>query len=199
MLKKRFSDCVHDANAEVPPYFFAVEPDSESAVLRFVRELSDNLARLVARDPDYLRHIEWRDMERMLAGIFDRLGFKVVLTPSSHDGGKDLILSCEVSGLEKIYIVEVKHWPCGKKVGRKYVGHFIKVVAQEKRDGGLYLATYGYAENAIEAISEVDHEQIRLGDKQLIVSLCRTYTRTERGLWTRIDSLPEMLFSNEES
>jgi hypothetical protein len=40
-----------------------------------------------------LDHLEWRDLERMMARVMEGLGFKVTLTPPSKDGGKDLILT----------------------------------------------------------------------------------------------------------
>ena len=59
----------------LPPHFFAVYQDSAGLVLQAVRDLSNELASLVARDPRALDRIEWRDLERMLALVFERLGF----------------------------------------------------------------------------------------------------------------------------
>jgi len=194
LLMKAFDGGQITSESAVPPQFFAVFVDSSSTILQVVRDFSNELAWLVARDKRNLNEIEWRDLERMLAKVFEHLGFEVVLTPGSKDGGRDLILSCEVAGLPKSYVVEVKHWRSGKRVGRIHVEQFIRVVAREKREGGLFLATYGYTPGAVEAITEIDHHQISLGDKDKIVSLCRTYTRSEYGVWQRTQALPEMLF-----
>jgi sulfur transfer protein SufE len=39
-----------------------------------------------------LEELEWHDLERTVADIFDGLGFLVTLTPPRKDGGKDIIL-----------------------------------------------------------------------------------------------------------
>lgn len=53
---------------------------------------------MVARNPNVLNHLEWRDLERLVAELFDGLGFQARLTPSAKDDGKDVVLTCEVSG-----------------------------------------------------------------------------------------------------
>ncbi len=177
----------------VAPHFFAIVRDSASLVLQAVRCMSDKLARLVSRDPSALDAIEWRDIERMLAVVFDGLGFEVELTPASKDGGKDVVLRYSHNGEERIYLVEVKHWRSGKRVGGKELTNFVHVVAREKCDGGLFLSTYGYSRDEIEVITEIDHNEIFLGEKPQIVSLCRSYMRADSGLWRSAAPLQEML------
>ena len=86
-----------------------------SPVVRAVQFLSRTLARLIARNSRALDEIEWRDLERLLAEVFEELGFDVELTPSSKDGGKDLVLSCLICGHGRKYFVEVKHWRSGNE------------------------------------------------------------------------------------
>jgi HJR/Mrr/RecB family endonuclease len=165
-----------------------------SRILSAICDLSQQLARFVAKDPDGLQVIEWRDMERMLAAVFDGLGFSVELTPSSKDEGKDIILQCIVFGEEQSYIVEIKHWRSGQHVGKKLISHFVNVIAREDRKGGLYLATYGYTDNAFEALSEIERHRLRFGEKEKIVGLCQTYVKAESGIWSAPRPLPELLF-----
>lgn len=139
----------------------ATEED-HSPIETAVTEFSQKLAALVAETPDFLDEVEWRDMERMLAVVFDGLGFSVELTPPAKDGGRDLILECRVQGHHKTYLVEVKHWTCRNRVGGKHLRHFVDVVACEDSDGGLFLATYGFAGNAFESLTEVDRISVRL-------------------------------------
>jgi hypothetical protein len=120
----------------------------------------------------------------MLAVVFEGVGFKVELTPPSKDGGKDIILQFSASGTDQNYLVEVKHWRSRQRVGPGYISHFIKVVAREKRHGGLYLSTYGYSDNAFEALTELEKRKVRFGSEEKIVSLCRTFIKAESGLWS---------------
>jgi restriction system protein len=173
--------------------------DDYSKVIRAITDLSKLLARIIAQNPRELDHIEWRDMERILASVFDGLGFRVELTPASKDGGKDIILEFGISGMSQSYLVEVKHWRSRQKVGQGYISHFVDVVAGEKRQGGLYLATYGYSNSAFEALTEIEKTRIRLGSEEKIVSLCRTYTKAESGLWSAPPMLTDLLFEETAS
>ena len=159
-----------------------------------LRALSRAFARRVARDPDALQHLEWRDAERLLAEVFDGLGFDVELTPPAKDGGKDLILNCVFAGTRRSFIVEVKHWRSGHRVGPGSVTDFLRVIVRENRAGGVFLSTYGFTGTAFEGLSQVDRQCIRFGAQEKIVGLCTTYLRTESGLWTSAQPLPELLF-----
>lgn len=159
---------------------------------------SRHFAALIAREPGVLDVLEWRDMERVLAEIFDELGFVVELTPGSGDQGKDLILECVVRGRRCTYIVEVKHWRGKSRVGAAAVKSFLQVVLREERDGGVFLSTYGYYDNAFEELTEIDRQRIRIGGQSRVVSLCRTFTKAESGLWTPPSDPAKVLYEATE-
>jgi HJR/Mrr/RecB family endonuclease len=52
----------------------------------------------IAKDPSALSRLEWFDIERMVAEVFDGLGFNVTLTPPAKDRGKDVILQFTLRG-----------------------------------------------------------------------------------------------------
>ena len=170
--------------------------DDYSSVVQAIKELSKQFARIIARNPEELMQMEWRDMERMLAAVFDDLGFRVELTPSSKDGGKDLILEFSVLGEKRSYLVEVKHWRSQQKVGKGYISDFVNVVANEKRQGGLYLATYGYCHDAFEALTEIQKNSFYAGNEQKIVSLCTTFVKAETGLWSAPTLPTDLIIEN---
>jgi restriction system protein len=165
-----------------------------SKIVAAIIDLSKQCAHLIANDPTGLDDLEWRDIERMLAEVFEGLGFEVTLTPGSKDGGKDLILECIVRGKRKSYVVEVKHWRSRQRVGKGYINDFVKVVAKEQHEGGLYLATYGYSSDAFEALTKVERDVIKFGVDKKIVSLCRTYVKAESGIWSTPSTLPDLIF-----
>ncbi|WP_063694709.1 restriction endonuclease [Bradyrhizobium stylosanthis] len=173
------------------------EPDAETEVRVILRELSERFARLIARDPGALAHLEWRDVERTVAEVFDGLGFRVTLTPGSKDGGKDVILECEVAGKQATYYVEIKHWRSSTKVGADAVAKLLKVIVTEKKAGGLFLSTYGFTENAFEQLTTIEREKLRFGDQEKIVTLCRTYVKAKSGIWSPPDNLTEVLFDGD--
>lgn len=165
----------------------------ESEVIKIITTASKKIIELISKNPRTLDEIEWRDLERVMAEIFDGIGFQTKLPPSSKDGGKDIILECQ-SINNKSFIVEIKHWRSKQKVGEKMVKDFLKIITKEKRNAGLFLSTYGYTENAIESITEIERQKIRFGQEDKIISLCKTYIKKKSGIWEDNNELSEILF-----
>ena len=160
------------------------------------KDLSQKLARLMAQNPDYLEEIEWRELERVLAEVFEGIGFEVQLTPGSKDGGKDIVLRCKVFGKDHVYYVEVKHWRSGQGVGGSAVSNFLNIIINEEINGGLFLSTYGYCNNAFESLTEVQRQRLRFGQQNKVVTLCKTYVKAKSGIWSPPESLVETLYDD---
>lgn len=169
--------------------------DVEAEVRIMLRDLSSRLARLIAKSPDALDHLEWRMVEQVVAEVFEGLGFVVTLTPGSKDGGKDVVLTCAVKGKLAEYYVEIKHWRSSTKVGSMAVEKLLKVLVEEKKDGGLFLSTYGFTSNAFEQLTTIDKQKLKFGDQEKIVTYCQTYVKAKAGLWSPPENLTEVLFS----
>ncbi|MDH5573562.1 MAG: restriction endonuclease [Gammaproteobacteria bacterium] len=162
----------------------------------FLKNVSRQLAEMIAKNPEALKEIEWRDLERIIAEVFTGLGFESTLTPGSKDGGKDIILECEISNQKRSYIVEIKHWRSGVRVGHGAVGDFLHVIAKEKRNGGLFLSTYGYCDNAFEHLTKIERRKLRFGAEEKVVGLCRSYVKAKAGIWSAPQIMEEVLFEN---
>ncbi|MFD8246945.1 restriction endonuclease [Nocardia sp. NPDC059691] len=160
---------------------------TEPKIVAVIRRVSEEFAKIVARDPSELDALEWRDLERMMATVLDGLGFSAELTPGSKDGGKDIVVELNTESGPKTYIVELKHWRSGKRVGDSSVREFVKVVARERRDAGLFLSTYGFTENAFESLTEIERTKVKFGGRAKIVNLCRSFVRAGAGLWSPDD------------
>ena len=178
---------VDDADEEIG------NPRENIIVLAF-RDLNKRLARELAANPSGLNHIEWRDLERIIAEAFSGLGFRVELMPGSKDGGKDVVLSYTYLERQIYYVVEIKHWRSGTRVGDQLIRRFVHVIARESRQGGLFLASNGYTNRSIECISEIDHVHIGLGANSKIVTLCRNYVKAQDGVWRPPKNLEEVIF-----
>jgi len=154
----------------------------------------EKLIELIASNPKYLQDIEWRELEHLLSVAFEKIGFGVELTPSSKDGGKDIVLTCRIKGDDRIYFVEVKHWRSQQKTGKEYIKDFFNVIVNEKVSGGLFLSTYGLSKNAIESLTSIDRRLLKLGDESKIVAVCKTYIKTQEGLVIPEESLVDILY-----
>ena len=145
-----------------------------------------------------LRHVEWRILEHVLAAAFDDLGFDAQLTPSSKDGGKDIVLECVERGTRRRYVVEVKHWLSGQSVPGSHLKKFLRVIVNEKHDSGLFLSTSGFTHNAYDSLVHLEHKRMRVAGKDKIVRLCQVYVKRESGVWTSEQPLTEVLFEHTD-
>ena len=168
----------------------------KSGVVQAVDALTRQLIAFIAERPTELKFVEWRTLERIIAEVFEGLGFSVVLTESGNDGGKDVIVSTHLEGVKKTYLIEVKHWTRGNKVGGKIVQSFLHVIARERSQGGLLLASGGFGKHAFESISEIDHQVISAGDSTKIVDLCQMYRKSREGIWSPTGGLHNIIFEN---
>jgi hypothetical protein len=165
-------------------------------VEEIIKIVSKRFIELIAKDPENLEKIEWRDLERIVAELFEGIGFFVKLTPPSKDGGKDIILNCTNNFTKNSYIVEIKHWRSATKVGQDSVKDFLKVICSERRNSGLFLSTYGFTKNAFEGFCEIERKKIKFGSKEKIISLCKRYLKIRSGIWEPINDLQEVLYED---
>ena len=174
---------------------FEINQDDIGTEVRiFMRDVSRQLAEMISKNPAVLNEIEWRDLERIIAEVFSGLGFDATLTPGSKDGGKDVILECEISNDKRSYIIEIKHWRSGVRVGQGAVGDFLHVITRENRNGGLFLSTYGYCDNAFEHLTHIERRKLRFGSEDKVVGLCRSYMKAKAGIWSPPQIMEEVLF-----
>lgn len=171
----------------------ASEERSESIIFAGMRYFVTWIISEIARNPNELYMVEWRILEHVIAQIFEGLGFDVTLTEASKDGGKDLILECEIDGFPASYIVEIKHWTSGKRVGAGMLQRFLRVVVSERRSGGLFLSTSGYSGNAFEQFAVFERKMVRFGNDEKIVGLCQMFERAKSGVWSAPKELVEII------
>lgn len=142
-----------------------------------------------------LLDVEWRDLERVLREVFEKMGFMTRLTRSGKDGGFDLELQFRHLNGFRTFLVEVKHWAgSGKKPGRTALRSMIDVIARAA-DGttGLLLSSTGFTTDVLHGRTEIEQHAIRLGGQSKIVSLCQDYLRGVSGLWAPTTDLADML------
>lgn len=171
-----------------------VQPkEVESEYNRIVRGAMRDLALLIAKHPEALAKIEWRELEKVLRETFEGIGFDTKLTRPGKDGGFDLELSSTEGGHTRVYLVEVKHWS-DQKPGPTYLKKFISVTASKRAEGGLLLSTSGFSGTIYSGIVEFS-APVRLADGDKVVALCRTYYRLRSALWLEDVNLRETLLS----
>ena len=94
---------------------------------------------------DRVNQLEWEDMERLVACMLKAMGYCARITPKGPDGGRDVIASPDILGLESPRIIaEVKHrkGPMGAPAIRSFIAGL------RPGDRGLYVSTGGFTKEA---------------------------------------------------
>lgn len=89
---------------------------------------------------------DWRKFEQFVAKQFKRKNFKVILTPRTNDGGKDIIIN--KNGI-KTY-VECKYWNSNKSIGREEIQKLAGAAMMDGVRNALFITTSTYNKNAFE-------------------------------------------------
>lgn len=166
---------------------------SETGSVGIIREAMRALALRVATFPDELRSLEWRDLERVLREVFEKIGFDTHLTRPGKDGGFDLELSAQTGDGSKTYLVEVKHWAT-QKPGATHLTKLVRISIEREVEGALLLSTSGFTRTIHAGLLEIG-PPVRLGAGDKMIGLCRTYSRLSTGYWLE-ESLPNTLFAD---
>src|SRR5258708_37021838 len=85
------------------------------------------------------------EFERAVVQIFRLLGYDVVQTPLSNDGGKDAIAKKD----GKTYVIECKRYSQDRKIGRRDLQILVAAMQDEDADAGFYVNTGTFTRTAI--------------------------------------------------
>jgi len=139
------------------------------------------LVELIAQQPDALAKLEWRELEKALREAFEGIGFDTKLTRPGKDGGFNLELTGTKHGYKQTFLVELKHWT-EQKPGLGHIRKFVEVTASRQATAGLLLSTSGFTKPIYGGITEFT-TPMHLGERDKVVSLCKTYYRLRSALW----------------
>jgi restriction system protein len=151
------------AFANIFQYLIPIAALFGSALSAYYRYKAKNLHQQLAKSPsrNTLNQMNWREFELLAGEAFRQMGYQVNLRGGDNpDGGIDLVLYRE----GKKYLVQCKHWKT-QRVGVKPLREFFGVMAAEGADGGFFVASGHFTEEAKRfakktAIELVDTEQL---------------------------------------
>jgi predicted Mrr-cat superfamily restriction endonuclease len=101
----------------------------------------------IARNPELIYGLHWRELEELVAAIYHTLKWTVILTPRSGDGGRDVIASSnDEFGFGSVrYLIEVKQNSPTNPVKEKDVRALVGVVCMENANKGIIITTSRFA------------------------------------------------------
>ncbi|BCW18376.1 hypothetical protein NtRootA9_10840 [Arthrobacter sp. NtRootA9] len=96
--------------------------------------------------PDFvvqsLRALTSRELEYLVAALWHKLGYSVIVTPATRDGGRDVEARMDVPGQKLTTFIEVKQWSAGVNVS--VVRDLIGVLTDERTAKGVVVAPGGF-------------------------------------------------------
>jgi len=119
---------------------------TEGQLIRGVSIAWFEIIQQLERDPEFLFKMDWRKVEELIAGAYDRAGWsEVILTPRSGDRGRDIIAS--KPGIGSIRIIDqVKAYARGQKVTADEVRSTLGVLSAEPNvSKGIITTTSSFA------------------------------------------------------
>lgn len=112
--------------------------------------VNDELLAYLKTHPAVLYELPSRKFEEVVAAVLGGLGYEVVLTKRSRDGGKDLYALHRSDLGEQLYIVECKRYGPDRPVGVDVVRSLYGVVQQERATMGIVATTSYFTTEALE-------------------------------------------------
>lgn len=121
-----------------------LENELEIAHKKIIELQKNNLQKYRKEDIENIN--DWRKFEQFIAKQFKVKNFKVILTPRTNDGGKDIII--EKNSI-KTYI-ECKYWNSNKTIGREEIQKLAGAAMMDGVKNAIFITTSTYNENALE-------------------------------------------------
>ena len=160
---------------EVYPQFFSSE---EAENIRQIQvdldEINSELIAYLAKHPEYLRELDNRKFEKLIAEIIRNKGYDVTLTPKTRDGGKDIIALYKSPFGHQMFIIECKRYSEDHKVGVEMVRGLYGVKTAERYNQAILVTTSSFTKNALEFVKPLKFE-LALKDYNDIAQWCTDY------------------------
>ena len=109
--------------------------ESSTGIIQICKFFDERLIEALHKSPERLTQLSHRDFEKLVAEIFDGLGYEVELTKRTRDGGRDVI-AIRRAEVNTRFLIECKHPDKRKKIGVRPVRELLGV----KADAGASLA-----------------------------------------------------------
>jgi restriction endonuclease Mrr len=159
-----------------PQYFSSTNAENNSELQIDLNEINEELISYLARCPQFLRQLNPRKFEELIADIFKNKGYEVTLTPKTRDGGKDIIALYKSPFGHQLFIIECKRYKEVNKVGVEIVRGLFGVKSAENYNQAILVTTSSFSRDAKDFVKPLRF-QLELKDYNDIQEWCKTYTK----------------------
>jgi hypothetical protein len=139
-----------------------------------LEEINAELIQYLARNPKKMHDLSPRKFEELVAELLRAKGYYVELTPSSGDGGKDIICTQKTMLGTMLIHVECKRFAADRPVGVEIVRSLYGVVMSDRASHGVLATTSSFTKGAI-ALHAQNKYQLSLHDFDALSGWLRNY------------------------
>jgi restriction endonuclease Mrr len=158
-----------------PQLFSSGEIENNKDLQIDLNEVNEELIAHLAKHPEYMRQMDSRKFELLIADIFKRKGYDVTLTPKTRDGGKDIIALYKSPFGHQLFIVECKKYRENLKVGVEIVRGLYGVKVAENYNQAILVTTSTFSKPAKDFVRPLKF-QLQLKDYNDIRQWCEDYS-----------------------
>lgn len=145
---------------------------TEESPIITLSPVNDQVLKYLSENPEELYKLTDTDFEIVMAEIYAKLGYDVIRTQQTRDGGKDIIIrKPEILG-DFVYYVECKKHSPNRPVGIGIIRNFVGTVTTDRVNGGILATTSFFTKPARDFILENKWNcQIKMHDYNTIQEL----------------------------
>ena len=134
-----------------------LEADPAGQIRLDFEAVNDLLITHLAQHPELMRDVHPRRFEEIVAELFRRMGYEVILTPRTKDGGFD-VLAFQKTGIGKLLtLVECKRFRPDRKIGVGLVRTLYGVVEERRASHGVIATTSSFTRDARAFQQNLEH------------------------------------------
>lgn len=113
-----------------------------------IRIINKSLITQIAERPEILDSLTFRQFEEAVCELFEKNGYKVILTKQTHDGGKDLIILNHSLMGNLVFYAECKKFARTRPVGVDLVRQFYGTIAADRVTAGIFITSSYFSSDA---------------------------------------------------
>ncbi|MGB4284774.1 MAG: restriction endonuclease [Bacteroidales bacterium] len=157
-----------------PQLFDSGEIENNKKIQVDLNEINNELIQYLSKHPEFMREMNPRKFEILIAEILKDKGYEITLTPSSRDGGKDIVAVYNSPFGHQMFIVECKRYNEQNKVGAEIVRGLYGVQMAGNYNQGIIATTSTFTQGAIDFVKPLKF-QLELKDFEDIKEWIKNY------------------------
>jgi HJR/Mrr/RecB family endonuclease len=121
-------------------------------------DINQEIVEYLKKHPKFIYNISSRKFEELIAHIIKHLGFDVELTPTTRDGGRDILAYIRNAVCSFLTFVECKHYSMDNPVGVGIVRGVYGVQRIYRANKSLIVTSSYFTKGAIELTKPISNE-----------------------------------------